>query len=83
MGAVDLVITETVGTAYLVTEDFLDRFAVRAIENKWCNPIATVLARSIFNINRSFANLLRWKYPWYRVQSRRCPQLRQLSVHPS
>ena len=66
LGAVDLVITETVGTAYLITEDFLDRYAVRAIENKWCNPIATVLARSIFNINRSFANVLRWKYPWYR-----------------
>ena len=66
LGAVDLVITGTVGTAYLVTEDFLDRFPVRAIERKWCNPVATALARSVINVNRSFANLLRWKYPWYR-----------------
>ena len=66
LGAVDLVITETVGTAYLVTEDVLDQYIVRAVERKWCSPGASAAARSVLNLSRAFSNLLRWKAPWYR-----------------
>jgi hypothetical protein len=66
LGAVDLVITETVGTAYLVAEDILDLYVVRAVERKWCNAALSGLTRSILNLDRSFANLLRWKPPYYR-----------------
>jgi hypothetical protein len=66
LGAVDLVITETVGTTYLVAEDVLDLYVVRAVERKWCRPGVTAMARSVLNLNHAFSNLLRWKFPWYR-----------------
>ena len=66
LAAVDLVITPTVGTAYLVGEDILDQYVARAIERKWCRPGLSAVTRSVLNLNRSFANLLRWKAPWYR-----------------
>jgi len=66
LGAVDLVITPTVGTAYLVTEDVIDQYVIRAIERKWCRPGVSAVARSVLTINHAFSNLLRWKSPWYR-----------------
>ena len=66
LGAVDLVVTGTVGTAYLVAEDILDQYVTRSIERRWCRPKVIALARSALSINRAFSNLLRWKAPWYR-----------------
>lgn len=66
LAAVDLVITPTVGTAYLVAEDVLDLYVVRAVERKWCRLGVSALARSVLNLNHAFSNLLRWKVPWYR-----------------
>ena len=66
LGAVDLVITGTVGTAYLVMEDVLDQYVTRAIERKWCQPGLSAAARSVLTLNHAFSNLLRWKAPWYR-----------------
>jgi hypothetical protein len=44
----------------------LDRFIVQRIENKFSNRVARGLVRSFLNPSRSFANLMRFKYPWRR-----------------
>ena len=66
MGWVDLVTTPTAGTGWLVMEDLLDRFIVRRVENKFSNRAPRALVRSFLNPTRSFANLMRFKYPWRR-----------------
>lgn len=67
---VDMVITPTVGTAWLVGEDTLDHYLIRRIENKTNNRVVRLLVRSFFNPGRSFANAMRGKYPWYRDDRR-------------
>src|SRR5262245_31295874 len=66
MAWVDIVITPTVGTAWLVGEDMLDRFVIYKLENKFSNRPLRVLIRSFLNPSRSMANILRFEYPWYR-----------------
>jgi hypothetical protein len=66
MAWVDIVVTPTVGTAWLVGEDLLDHYLVRRVENNSSSRLLRVLARSLFNPSRSLANMLRLKYPWHR-----------------
>jgi hypothetical protein len=66
MAWVDIVITPTLGTAWLVGEDILDRFVIRKIENKFANRLLRVLIRSFLNPSRTMANILRFEYPWHR-----------------
>ena len=66
MAWVDIVVTPTVGTAWLVGEDILDHYLVRRVENNSSNRLVRALARSFFNPSRSLANMLRLKVPWYR-----------------
>lgn len=66
MALVDLVVTPTVGTAWLVGEDALDRYLIRGIESKVTNRLVRLLVRSLLNPSRSMSNLLRLKYPWHR-----------------
>jgi hypothetical protein len=66
MSYVDLVVTPTLGTVWLVGEDLLDRQVVRRIEAKFQNRTVRLLARSALNPCRSMANLLRFKLPWHR-----------------
>lgn len=63
---VDIVITPVVGTAWLVGEDALDRFLIRQIEDKTTNRVIRIFARSLLNPGRSFANLMRGRWFWYR-----------------
>jgi len=63
-GYVDLVVTPTVGTGWLLTEEALDRYVIRHLESK--SRMVKMLARTFFNPMRSVANLLRFKEPWYR-----------------
>ena len=70
MGYVDLVITPTVGTALLVTEDAIDRFLIRRIERATDNLYIRALARMFLNPTRTLANLFRFKEPWYRDRPR-------------
>jgi hypothetical protein len=65
-GAVDLVVTPTLGMAWMVTEDVLDRHLIARLENRWRNPAARLLVRSWLNPSRSMANVLRGHWPWYR-----------------
>jgi hypothetical protein len=66
MAWVDVVITPTLGTAFLVGEDILDRFVIRKLEYKISNRLLRVLIRSFLNPSRSMSNMLRSEYPWYR-----------------
>lgn len=62
----DLVVTPTLGTAWLIGEDFLDRFVVQRLELKTNRPLARNAARVLLNPMRGAANMLRFKMPWYR-----------------
>jgi hypothetical protein len=63
---VDIVVTPTVGTAWLVAEDALERFVVRRIEQRTDNRFVRIFARMLLNPTRSSANLLRFEKPWRR-----------------
>ncbi len=64
MGYVDLVITPTVGTVWLISEEAIDRYIIRHIEKK--NFLFKIAVRIFLNPMRSVANALRFKEPWYR-----------------
>jgi hypothetical protein len=66
MAWVDLVVTPTVGTAWLVGEDMIDRFVICKLENKISNRPLRVLIRSFLNPSRSMSNIVRFEHPWYR-----------------
>ena len=66
MGYVDLVITPTLGTVWVIAEDAVDMYLVRFIERKTQNKTWRAIARSVLNPMRTAANVLRFKYPWYR-----------------
>lgn len=63
-GYVDFVITPTVGTGWMLTEEALDRYVIRHLETK--GPKVKKIVRTFLNPMRSVANLLRFKEPWYR-----------------
>ncbi len=62
----DIVITPTVGTAMLITEDAIDRYFIKSIERRTNNFYIKIFSRMLFNPTRLFANILRFKEPWYR-----------------
>lgn len=66
MAFVDLVVTPTLGTALIIGEDALDKYLINRIERHTSNRFVRVLARGFFNPCRSFANLMRMKWMWYR-----------------
>lgn len=63
---VDMVITPTVGTALMITEEALDRYLIKSIERRTDNFYVKIFSRMLFNPTRIFANILRFKEPWYR-----------------
>lgn len=66
----DIVVTPTVGTAMLVGEDAIDRFVMRRLERASNNLYIKIFVRMLLNPTRNFANLLRFKPPWYRDRPR-------------
>lgn len=64
-GWVDFVITPVVGTLLLVGEDAMDRYVTDPLVARHPGFGYKVL-RSSLNPNRSLANMLRGRYPWYR-----------------
>jgi hypothetical protein len=65
-GVVDWVITPTVGTAWMVAEDFTDNYLIRVVERHTDNRILLGLTRTILNPTRSLSNLLGRRRPWQR-----------------
>jgi hypothetical protein len=62
----DIVVTPTLGTAMLIAEDAIDRYIIRSIERRWDNFYVKIFSRMLLNPTRIFANMLRFKPPWYR-----------------
>lgn len=62
----DVVVTPTVGTAMLVTEDAIDRFIIKRIERSTSNFYIRIFSRMFLSPTRTVANLFRFKEPWYR-----------------
>jgi hypothetical protein len=65
MAFVDLTITPTVGTGWMISEEAIDRYIIRHLEKK-TNFVVKIFLRTLLNPMRSVANALRWKQPWYR-----------------
>jgi len=65
-GFVDHVATPTIGTLWMVGKDILDRHVIRAIEGHTENVFVRMMARGWLNPSRSFANMMRFKVPWWR-----------------
>lgn len=65
-GFADHVVTPTVGMAWMIAEDALDRYAVKRIESYTQNAWARAAARTFLNPARAFANVMDWRAPWYR-----------------
>ena len=61
---VDLVVTPTVGTAWMMSEEAIDRYIIRHIETHSL-PFRAIL-RMFLNPMRTVANMLRFREPWYR-----------------
>lgn len=67
---IDIVVTPTVGTAFLITEDAMDRFVVERIERMSDNYYVMIFARTLLNPTRTMANIIRFKLPWHRDRKR-------------
>ncbi len=65
-GFVDQVITPTMGGAWMIAEDALDRFVIKRIEAHTRSPYVKILARSILNPSRTYANCMELQMPWNR-----------------
>jgi hypothetical protein len=63
---IDIVVTPTVGTAWLIAEDAIDRFLIKRIERATDNFYVKMFSRGLLNPTRTIANLFRFKTPWYR-----------------
>lgn len=63
-GYVDLVMTPTAGTGWMVMEEALDRYVIRHMESR--NFVLKIFMRTLLNPMRAVANALRFKEPWYR-----------------
>ncbi len=65
-GLVDWAVSPTIGLAWTLAEDSLDKYVAKYFEGKVQNAALRALVRSWLNPSRSFANLMMFKYPWHR-----------------
>ncbi len=65
-GFVDHVITPTMGLAWMIGEDSVDKYLVERIEAHTQNRYLKMFARAGLNPSRSMANMLRGEQPWHR-----------------
>lgn len=66
LGANTIVSSAFIGTGLSIGEDMLDRYGIAKWERHTDNRLVRAVLRSALNPDRSFANLFRAKYPWYR-----------------
>jgi hypothetical protein len=65
-GYVDLIVTPTGGLGMIVLEDVLDKYLLKKLEQRTVGIRKRRFYRIAFNPQRSLANFLRGKAPWYR-----------------
>lgn len=66
MAWVDIVITPTLGTAWMAGEDALDRYVIARLERKIDNATGRAFIRVLLNPTRSMATLMTGQKPWKR-----------------
>ncbi len=66
-GFVDHVITPTIGTGWMIGEDVIDRYLIRAVEDRSTPTWLRLALRTGLNPARSFANVLDGRAPWDRA----------------
>ena len=65
-GFVDHVVTPTVGLAWMIAEDALDKYFISWVEKKVSNPIVRIAVRGGLNPSRTMATVFRGERPWVR-----------------
>jgi hypothetical protein len=65
-GFADHVVTPTIGLAWIIAEDTVDKYVIKAIERHVSNPYVKLLVRGGLNPSRSLANVLGGNVPWNR-----------------
>lgn len=65
-GFVDHVVTPSVGLAWMLGEDAIDRFIVKRVEGRTQNIWIRMAFRTALNPSRSFANVVDGRVPWWR-----------------
>jgi hypothetical protein len=75
-GLDDIIVTPLLGMVWMVGEDAMDRYILRWIEARSHNYLLIALARSTMTPTRAYANVLRFKKPWFRDN-------RPLYLHPA
>jgi hypothetical protein len=65
-GFVDHVITPTLGLAWTIAEDSLDKYIIQRFESRTQNKYVQMLLRAGLNPSRSMANAMRLQVPWHR-----------------
>ena len=65
-GFTDHVITPSIGLAWMIGEDAIDRYVIRRFEDRVSNKWLRLSLRTGLNPARTFANLMDWKAPWHR-----------------
>jgi hypothetical protein len=66
LGYVDLVITPASGMVFQVAEDIVDKYFIKWVESKTTIRPIVILTRGFFNPTRTFANAMRFRWPWHR-----------------
>ena len=66
MAWVDIVITPTLGAAWMAGEDALDRYVVAKLERKIDSATGRAVVRVLLNPTRSMATLMAGQKPWQR-----------------
>jgi hypothetical protein len=65
-GFVDEVVTPTMGLAWMLAEDSIDKYFIKWFETKTNNRFYKMMVRSWLNPSRSFANIFAGTQPWHR-----------------
>ncbi|RRA47767.1 hypothetical protein D1Y84_05145 [Acidipila sp. EB88] len=65
-GWTDFVITPVVGMVWVVGEDVLDKKISDRLSEAYPDKLWPKIVRGSLSPSRSFANMLRWRVPWYR-----------------
>jgi hypothetical protein len=65
-GFVDHVVTPSIGLAWMLAEDSIDRYVIKSLEHRTGNPYLKLLLRGGLNPSRSLANVIRGEVPWQR-----------------
>jgi hypothetical protein len=64
-GSVGLVVTPVGGWVWAIAEDYMDKIVIRRLDQRTSNPFY-LFSMSFLNPCRGFANLMRYRAPWYR-----------------